>query len=103
MKRRLMVGEDKYSELHKQLTSMGFEIDDGAELILSKKNVYVKHLIGRKGEEIFRLDVKNITHIESFAHDIAAYSDGEEYSHYDEKPILLFSCRHFYEIFVDSV
>ena len=82
MKIRLMVGEDKYSELHKQLTSMGFEIDDGAELILSEKNAYVKHLIGRKGEEIFRLDVKNITHIESFAHDIVAYSGGKEYSHY---------------------
>ena len=79
MKIRLMVGEDKYSELYKQLTSMGFEIDDGAELILSEKNAYVKHLIGRKGEEIFRLDVKNITHIESFAHDIVAYSGGEEY------------------------
>ena len=79
MKIRLMVSEEKYAEIYKQLTAKGFEIDDGAELILSEKNVYVKYLIGRRGEEMFRLDVKNVTHIESFAHDIIAYSGGEEY------------------------
>ncbi|MBQ8966876.1 LytTR family DNA-binding domain-containing protein [Ruminococcus sp.] len=79
MKIRLMVSEEKYAEIYKQLTAKGFEIDDGADLILSEKNVYVKYLIGRRGEEMFRLDVKNVTHIESFAHDIIAYSGGEEY------------------------
>lgn len=79
MKIQLMVSNNKYTELYKQLTALGFEIDDSAELILSEKNVYVEYLIGKQGDDIFRLDVKKITHIESFAHDIIAYSGGDEY------------------------
>ena len=79
MKVRLMVSEENYNSIYSQLTAMGVEVADDAKLILSENNVYVKHLIGRRGEEIFRLDVKTITHIESFSHDIIAYSGGEEY------------------------
>ncbi len=79
MKIRLLVSEKNYSMIYKQLSAAGIEIDDTADLILSENNVCVKHLIGRKGEDIFRLDVKDITHIESFAHDIIAYSGGSEY------------------------
>lgn len=79
MKIRLLVSDKNYSMIYKQLSAAGIEIDDTADLILSENNVCVKHLIGRKGEDIFRLDVKDITHIESFAHDIIAYSGGSEY------------------------
>lgn len=79
MKIKLMVSEDKYTQIARELIEKGFEIDDGAELILSEKNVYVGYLIGKKNDEIFRLRTDNITHIESFAHDVVAHSDGEEY------------------------
>ncbi|MBQ5311582.1 MAG: LytTR family transcriptional regulator [Oscillospiraceae bacterium] len=79
MKIRLMVSEERYGAVYRELTEKGFEIDDSADLILVENNVYVKHLIGKQGEEMFRLDVKDITHIESFAHDVIAYTHGGEY------------------------
>ncbi len=79
MKIRLMVSEERYSAVYSELTAKGFEIDESADLILSENNVYVKHLIGRQGDELFRLDVKDIVRIESFAHDVIAYSGGAEY------------------------
>ena len=79
MKIKLMVSEENYSQIFKELTAMGVEIDDGAQLILSEKNVYVSRLIGRHDNEIFRLNTKDISHIESFAHDIIAHCGGDEY------------------------
>ena len=79
MKIKLMVSEENYSQIFKELTAMGIEIDDGAQLILSEKNVYVSRLIGRHDNEIFRLNTKDISHIESFAHDIIAHCGGDEY------------------------
>ena len=79
MKIRLVVSQDKYQALAAELTRCGFELDDEAELILSEKNAYVTHLIGRQGDEIFRLDTGSISHIESFAHDVIAHSEGAEY------------------------
>ena len=78
MKIRLMVSEEHYSEIADWLTVHGAEIDDSADLILSEKNVYASHLIGRNGEELYRLKASEIIHIESFAHDIIAYTDGLE-------------------------
>ena len=57
----------------------GIDIDDDAELILSEQNVTVSHLIARRSDEIYRLETKDISHIESFAHDIVAYCGEEEY------------------------
>ncbi|MBR1864182.1 MAG: LytTR family transcriptional regulator [Ruminococcus sp.] len=79
MKIKLMVSEESYSALAAELTGMGFEIDDSAELILSQKNVYVGYLIGRLGDEIFRLRTSEITYIESFSHDVIAHCGGGEY------------------------
>ena len=79
MKIKLMVSEENYSQIFKELTAMGIEIDDGAQLILSEKNVYVSRLIGRHDNEIFRLNTKDISHIESFAHDIIAHCGSDEY------------------------
>lgn len=76
MKIRLMVSEQRYAELADWLTVHGAEIDDSADLILSEKNVYASHLIGRNGDEIYRLKTADISHIESFAHEIIAYCDG---------------------------
>ena len=78
MKIRLMVSEERYAALADWLTSHGAEIDESAELILTEKNVCVSHLIGRNGEEIYRLRTADIIRIESFAHDIIAYTDTVE-------------------------
>lgn len=79
MRIKLMVSEKRYSEIAKELTAKGFEIDDAAELIMSEKNVYAERLIGRRGDEIFRLKTTEISHIESFSHDVIAHCGGTEY------------------------
>ncbi len=79
MRIKLMVSEKRYSEIAKDLIAKGFEIDDAAELIMSEKNVYAERLIGRRGDEIFRLKTTEISHIESFSHDVIAHCGGTEY------------------------
>ena len=79
MKLRLMVSEARYAALAAELTAKGFEIDDSADLILSEKNAYARHLIGRQEGEMFRLKTTEISHIESFAHEIVAHSGGAQY------------------------
>ena len=79
MKVKLIVSDEHYSEISRELESHGIEIDETSELILSEKNAYIKHIMAKKEDEIYRLSVDKITHIESFSHDIFAYSDGQKY------------------------
>ncbi len=79
MKIRLLVSDEHYDSIAAELVKKGIEIDDSAELILSESNVTVSHLIARCGDEIYRLETADISHIESFAHDIVAYCGEEEY------------------------
>ncbi|MDD7517036.1 LytTR family DNA-binding domain-containing protein [Ruminococcus flavefaciens] len=79
MKIRLLVSDEHYDSIAAELIKRGIDIDDSAELILSENNVTVSHLIARRGEDIYRLETKDISYIESFAHDIAAYCENEEY------------------------
>lgn len=78
MKFKLTVSEARYAEIAEWLTSHGGEIDDAADLTVTEKNIYVSYLIGRRGEEIFRLKTCEISHIESFSHEIIAHCGGEE-------------------------
>ena len=79
MKIKLMVSDQRYNEIASELIRNNIEIDDNADLILSESNYCPTHLIGRKGEEIYRLKTSEITHIESFSHDVIAHSGGDEY------------------------
>ena len=79
MKIRLLVSDEHYDAIAAELIKKGIDIDDDAELILSESNACVSHLIARQDDEIYRLDTAEISRIESFAHDIIAYSGGEEY------------------------
>lgn len=79
MKIRLLVSDEHYDSIAAELIKKGIEIDDDAELVLSEKNVVVSHLIARRNDEIYRLETADISHIESFAHDIVAYCGNDEY------------------------
>ncbi len=79
MKIRLLVSDEHYDSIAAELIKKGIEIDDSAELILSESNVCISHLIGRRNDEIYRLETADISHIESFAHDIVAYCGSDEY------------------------
>jgi len=79
MKIKLMVSEAHFSEIAAELIKLGIEPDDSADLILSERNFSTEHLIGKQGDEIFRLSIADISHIESFGHDVIAHANGEEY------------------------
>ena len=74
LKIRLMVSPERYNEISEALKSCGIETDDTADLILTEKSAYPAFLIGKQGEDIFRLPVGDISHIESFAHEVIAHT-----------------------------
>jgi DNA-binding LytR/AlgR family response regulator len=74
IKIRLMISPEKYGEVAAALKSRGITLDDSAELILTEKSAYPAFIIGKKGEELFRLPVGEISHIESFAHEVVAHT-----------------------------
>ena len=75
MKIKLIASEENYEKLAQELTSMGVELSDSADLVLTEQNAVISHLIGKKGDEIYRINVSDISHIESFSHDVIAYTD----------------------------
>ena len=79
MKIKLIASEENYEKLAQELTSMGVELGDSADLVLTEQNVVISHLIGKKGDEIYRINVSDISHIESFAHDVIAYTDKDSF------------------------
>lgn len=79
MKIKLIASEENYEKLAQELSSMGVELSDSADLVLTEQNVVISHLIGKKGDEIYRINVSDISHIESFAHDVIAYTDKDSF------------------------
>ena len=79
MKIKLIASEENYEKLAQELTSMGVELSDSADLVLTEQNAVISHLIGKKGDEIYRINVSDISHIESFAHDVIAYTDKDSF------------------------
>ena len=79
MKIKLIASEDHYEELARELTEKGIELSDTSNLVLTEQNAVVSYLIGKKGDEIYRLKVSDISHIESFAHEVIAYTDKDQY------------------------
>ncbi len=75
MKIKLAVSEDKYENIANILISKGFQIDENADFTLMENGYHPEYLIAKKDKEFFRLKVSEITHIESFAHEIIAYTD----------------------------
>lgn len=79
MKIKLIASEENYEKLAQELSSMGVELSDSADLVLTEQNVVISHLIGKKGDEIYRINVSDVSHIESFAHDVIAYTDKDSF------------------------
>lgn len=79
MKLKLIVSKEHYDQIAGELAEKGIEIDENSNLILSEYNAYTTYLIGRKDDEIYRLKTDDITHIESFAHDVIAYTERGAY------------------------
>lgn len=77
MKVKLMASPENYDAIVDELKKHDIEINENADLILSERNISLSYLIGKRDEEIYRLKTSEISHIESFGHEVIAYtSDG---------------------------
>lgn len=74
MKIKLRLSESNYQRVFDELTARGIIIDEDSPLVLTECNSSAKYLIGKKDNEIYRLNTAEISHIESFAHDVIAYT-----------------------------
>lgn len=79
LKIKLIVNPEHYEAISDELNRLGIEISDNAELILTERNASISYLIGKRNEEIYRLKTSDISHIESFAHEVIAYTDEGEF------------------------
>lgn len=79
LKVKLIVDPEHYEQIASELIGRGIEISDSSDLILTERNARLTYLIGKKGDEIYRLKTSDISHIESFAHEVIAYTDEGEF------------------------
>ncbi len=78
MKVKLIVSAERYDEIAETLLKAGIGISEKSDLILSERNTSINYLIGKKGDVIYRIKTSDISHIESFSHEVIAYTyDGE--------------------------
>jgi len=78
VKVKLIVSAERYDEIAETLLKAGIGISEKSDLILSERNTSINYLIGKKGDVIYRIKTSDISHIESFSHEVIAYTyDGE--------------------------
>lgn len=84
MKIRLAVSEERWEELAEALSRAGFELDDGAELILLENDRFPSHLAVRnEGGERVHLAVEEIVYIESLGHTVTVHGTDGAYQSAD--------------------
>lgn len=72
MKIKLLLDDNRLKEISAQLTALGIEIDDDADLILMERNSFMTHLPFRDNDgSRVNVPVEDIIYIESFGHDVA--------------------------------
>lgn len=79
MKIRLEVSSEKYEKLSETLLTLGFEIDEDAEYVLSERNCHWEYVSCKKEDKSYHLPVSDIVYFESQGHDIIVYTEEEEY------------------------
>ncbi len=79
LKIKLIASDEHYDEIANELKEKGIELSDSSNLVLTEQNAKISHIIGKKDDEIFRLNISDISHFESFAHDVIAYTANDKY------------------------
>ena len=75
MRIKLLLNDDKYAEISRQLLSLGIEIDDDADLVLMERNTFISHLSLKDNDGAkVNVAVEDIIFIESYSHDIAVHT-----------------------------
>lgn len=79
MKVKLVVSSEHYDDIAAELNKAGIGISENADFIMTERNASITYLIGKKNEDIYRLKTSDISHIESFGHEVIAYTDEGEF------------------------
>ena len=84
MRMMLSVSEQRYDEVYSELTELGVEIDDDADLCLTERELKQGFLTVRndKGERS-NIRTEDIVFIESFGNEMLVHSNGECYKTYE--------------------
>lgn len=80
MKFKLVVSSKNYDPIKEELISKGFEIDEDADFVITEKDNFADYLVGKRGAELYRLPVSEITCVESFGHDVIAHTAKGDYN-----------------------
>lgn len=81
LKVKLVVCEEKYEDMKKDLIARGIEIDDNADFILCENNRFTDTMIvkDKKTNGRVLLSIDEIVSIESFGHTIEVYTQDNTY------------------------
>lgn len=79
LKIKLEVSEEKYIEIKEKMISLGFELDEDAEFVLTERNYYLEYIGCKKDDEAHHLNTEEIVYIESMGHDIIIHTLNDEY------------------------
>ena len=78
---KLLVKQARYQQLEKELISLGFTIDEDAELIITERELFVDHLIVKETESKQRVNIltDDIVVIESYGHDVLIHTKDQKF------------------------
>ena len=84
MKMTLSVSEQRYDEVYGELTELGVQIEDDADLILSERRLKAGFLVVRndKGERL-SIKTEDIIFIESFGNEMLVHTMSDCFKAYD--------------------
>lgn len=77
MKLRLKLNPERKEQIQAELESIGVEIDEGADLILTELNYRDEEIICKKAGESFSFPVNEILYVESLGKDVFVYRCGK--------------------------
>lgn len=84
MKIKLEVNDENYESIKKELVSLGIEIDDNSELVLTRKEKFITYLPVKTddGEKV-KISVSDVVFIESCGKDVIVHSKDQSYQSQD--------------------
>lgn len=80
MRIKLKLNPDRVEATRNELTALGIEISETADLILTEENYNEGKLICRKDDDRFLVSIEDIIYIETLGKDVFVYTENGRYS-----------------------
>ncbi|MCQ2471131.1 MAG: LytTR family transcriptional regulator DNA-binding domain-containing protein [Clostridia bacterium] len=80
MRIKLKLNPDRVEATRNELTALGIEISETADLILTEENYNEGKLLCRKDDDRFLVSIEDIIYIETLGKDVFVYTENDRYS-----------------------